>query len=63
LLHRKFAPDAEGIITTTFKKNENTNEKIVEGLGRTKRISHQAGKVGKGTLGGFHVSGLTAFKG
>jgi DNA ligase-1 len=63
LLHRKFVANAEGIITATFKEKENTNEKIVNELGRSKRSSHQAGKVGKGTLGGFHVTGLTAFRG
>ncbi len=40
---------------------ENTNPKEVNELGRSKRSSHQAGKIGKGTLGAFkarHFIGL-----
>jgi DNA ligase-1 len=63
LLRRKFVADAEALIVDTFEEKENRNEKIVNGLGRSKRTSHRAGKVGKGTLGGFVVTGLTAFEG
>jgi DNA ligase-1 len=63
LLRRKFVADGEAIITGMFEERENRNEATVNGLGRTKRSSHQAGKIGKGTLGGFHVTGLTVFQG
>jgi DNA ligase-1 len=50
--------DAEAVVLDMFEQMENTNEKTVNELGRSKRSSHKAGKVGKGTLGGFVVAGL-----
>lgn len=47
--------DAEAVILDTYEQMENTNEKKVNELGKMKRSSHKAGKVGKGTLGGFVV--------
>ncbi len=47
--------DAEAVILGTYEQQENTNEKTVNELGRSKRSSHKAGKVGKSTLGGFTV--------
>jgi DNA ligase-1 len=63
LLRRKPFADGEAIITDTFEAQENTNEAKKNELGRTKRSSAKAGKVGKGTLGGYHVRGLTVFPG
>lgn len=48
--------DAEAVILATYEQEENTNPKTVNELGRSKRSSHKAGKVGKGTLGGFAVA-------
>jgi DNA ligase-1 len=47
--------DAEAVILATYEQEENTNEKTVNELGRSKRSSSKAGKVGKDTLGGFTV--------
>jgi DNA ligase-1 len=47
--------DAEAVVLDTYEQQENTNEKTVNELGRSKRSSHKAGKIGKGTLGGFTV--------
>ena len=47
--------DAEAVVVDTYEQEENTNEKVTNELGRSKRSSAQAGKVGKGTLGGFTV--------
>jgi DNA ligase-1 len=63
LLRRKPFADGEATITGTFEAQENTNEAIKNELGRTKRSTAKAGKVGKGTLGGYHVTGLTVFPG
>lgn len=43
--------DAEAYVYGFEEQMENTNEKTVNELGRGKRSSHKAGKVGKGTLG------------
>lgn len=51
--------DAEAIVLDTYEQMENTNEKKENELGRMKRSSHKAGKVGKGTLGGFVVTMFT----
>lgn len=45
--------DAEARIVGFEEQMENTNEATVNELGRTKRSSHAAGKVPKGTLGKF----------
>jgi DNA ligase-1 len=47
---KRFA-DAEAYIIGFVEQNANTNEKTVDALGRSKRSSHKAGKVAKGTLG------------
>lgn len=55
--------DAEAVILQVYEQMENTNEKKLNELGKMKRSSHKAGKVGKGTLGGFTVTMLrTGFK-
>lgn len=45
--------DAECVVADTFEQEHNTNEQTTNELGRSKRSTHKAGKVGKGTLGGF----------
>lgn len=62
LVRRKPFSDAEAIITGTFEQMENMNAAYINEAGHTKRSSCAAGKIGKGTLGGFYVRGLTAFK-
>jgi DNA ligase-1 len=47
--------DAEAVVLGTYEQQKNTNQQAVNELGRMKRSSHKAGKVGKGTLGGFTV--------
>ncbi len=47
--------DAEAEVLFTYEQNENTNAKQLNELGKMARTSHKAGKVGKGTLGGFTV--------
>lgn len=47
--------DAEAIIVDTYEQERNDNVATKGELGQTKRSSHKAGKVGKGTLGGFYV--------
>lgn len=55
--------DGEAKIIGTFEEMENTNEAKTNALGRTERSTEKAGKVGKGTLGGFEVEGVTAYAG
>jgi DNA ligase 1 len=50
--------DAEAVVVDTYEQEENTNEQTLDKLGRLKRSAHKAGKVGKGTLGGFYVERL-----
>lgn len=50
--------DAEGRITGWFEEQENTNEAKREVTGKLKRSSAKAGKVNKGTLGGFILEDL-----
>lgn len=50
--------DGEAKIIGTFEELENTNEAKTNALGRTERSTAKAGKVGKGTLGGFQVQGV-----
>lgn len=50
--------EIEAFILDIYEQNENTNEQKENELGKMKRSSHKAGKVGKGTLGGFHVRPL-----
>lgn len=59
LIAFKRTVDAEAVVLATYEQEENTNEKTVNELGRSKRTTHKAGKVAKGTLGGFTVAMLT----
>ncbi|MDL2342522.1 MAG: ATP-dependent DNA ligase [Patescibacteria group bacterium] len=51
ILKLKRFVDDEAVITGFDERMENTNEKTTNELGRSKRSSHQAGKVGRGDLG------------
>ena len=55
--------DAEAVVVGVFEEMENTNEAKTNALGRTERSTAKAGKVGKGTLGGLEVEGVTAYPG
>lgn len=57
----KYKPfiDAEGRIKDWFEEQENTNEAKREATGKLKRSSSKAGKVAKGTLGGFILEDCT----
>lgn len=55
---KRFA-DAEAEIIGFEEELKNENEATTNELGRTKRSSHAAGKVGKGTLGAFLVRDAT----
>lgn len=55
LLKLKRFLDAEAEITGFYEEMENQNEAKTNALGRTERSTAKAGKVGKGTLGGFKV--------
>ena len=55
LLKVKRFSDSEAIILGFEEQMENTNEKQTNELGRSKRSSHKAGLVGKGTLGALKV--------
>lgn len=46
---------AEGLVQWAEEQHANTNAATTDELGRTKRSSHKAGKVGKGVLGALHV--------
>jgi DNA ligase-1 len=54
--------DAEAIVLDTFEQEENQNEQKLNELGKMKRSSHKAGKVGKETLGGFVCLDLAVYK-
>lgn len=62
LIRRKPFEDAEAIVIGWEEGETNTNPKILNGLGLSKRSSSKAGKVKNGTLGNYLVKGLTAFK-
>ena len=51
LLKLKRFSDFEATVIGFEERMENTNEKTTNELGRSKRSSHQAGKVGRGDLG------------
>lgn len=57
LLKLKRFKDAEAKIVDCYEEMENTNEAKTNNLGRTERSSEKSGLVGKGTLGGFEVTG------
>jgi DNA ligase-1 len=50
--------DAEARIDVCVEEQHNTNAATVNELGKTKRSSAKAGKVGKGVLGGFQVTAV-----
>lgn len=56
----KFKPfdDSECVILGTYEQMKNTNAATTGADGHTQRSASIAGKVGKGTLGGFHVQDL-----
>lgn len=58
LMKVKRYADAEARIVSYYEEMENQNVAFTNELGRTSRSSHQAGKVGKNRLGGFHVVGV-----
>jgi DNA ligase-1 len=58
LLKVKRFEDSEASVTGFYEEMENTNEKQVNELGRTKRSTEKAGMVPKGTLGGLEVRDL-----
>lgn len=64
LLKLKRFVDAEATVIGTYEEMENTNEAKTNLLGRTERSTKKQGMVGKGTLGGFIVTGINGqFKG
>lgn len=63
LLKLKRFEDFEAVITGVYEEMHNANERTVNELGRGQRSSHAAGKIGKGTLGGFICKGLTDYEG
>jgi DNA ligase-1 len=54
---KRFA-DAEAVIWGLDEQCSNQNEATKDALGRTKRSTHQANKVGKRTLGALNVRGV-----
>ena len=58
LLKLKRFTDGEGEVIDLIEQSANTNTAFVDELGHTKRSSHQAGKVAKGTLGAYVVRNL-----
>lgn len=58
LMKFKRFSDAEALVLDYFEEQHNTNAATTNELGNTKRSSHKAGKVGKGTLGGFKVKDI-----
>lgn len=59
LLKLKRFTDGEAVIVGTYEQEKNTNEAGQHNTGGTKRSSAKAGKVAKGTLGGFTVRDCT----
>jgi DNA ligase-1 len=51
MLKLKRFTDEEAVVVDFEEQMHNGNEATVDNLGRTKRSSHKANKVGKGTLG------------
>lgn len=58
MLKIKRFTDAEAIILDFFEQEHNLNQATLDVFGHTKRSSHQAGKVGADTLGGFIVKDI-----
>lgn len=64
LLKLKRFEDAEAVVVGMEEQMHNTNELTRDNLGHAKRTAHQAGMVGKGTLGALVVRGLNgAYRG
>ncbi len=55
LIKLKRFEDAEAEIIGVYEEQHNGNVGMTNALGRTERSTAQAGKTGKGTLGGFYV--------
>jgi len=55
LLKVKRFSDFEATVLDVVEEEHNANEAEVNELGRTKRSSAQAGKIGKGSMGALHV--------
>ena len=55
LLKIKRFEDAEAVVLDTYEGMSNQNDAQRDAFGRTKRSLAQAGKVGRGELGGFVV--------
>ena len=60
MLKLKRFTDGEAEILGVIEEMENTNEKTVNELGRSKRSSAKEGKVPKGTAGGFRVRDIVS---
>jgi DNA ligase-1 len=58
LVKLKRFEDAEAEIIGVYEEQHNANVAVTNALGRTERSTAKAGKVGKGTLGGFYVRDL-----
>lgn len=58
LIKLKRFEDAEAEIVGVYEEQRNDNVATRNALGRTERSTAQAGKVGKGTLGGFYLRDL-----
>lgn len=58
LMKLKQFEDFEAVITGFEEQLQNTNEATTDALGHTKRSTHQANKLGKGTLGSLKVVGV-----
>jgi len=64
LMKLKRFSDDEAVIVGFEEQLKNTNELTQDALGKAKRSNHQAGMVGKGTLGALVVLGISGpFKG
>lgn len=48
----------EAVVLSVYEQMANTNTATKDELGRTKRSTHKAGKIGKGVLGGCVVRGI-----
>jgi DNA ligase-1 len=59
LLKLKRFTDAEAEVIGVIEELHNANEATTNALGRTERSSHQANKIGKGTMGALLVRDLT----
>jgi DNA ligase-1 len=55
LIKLKRFEDSEAEILGCYEQETNTNVAVINEVGRSKRSSHQEGKVFNGHLGGFHV--------